>query len=153
MKNLILLLAVFSLHSCISVRVDKTDEVNKVFSHVKNPNVSATVTFLDFEIKDDNWSNQNSFNSTQAKFKNSVGNSSIKLKVTKHTRIDFHHQLRVKGNIKFEIIQPNDEVIYTKEFSSNKEENFSLDLKRGEYIVKWTAQNADGSYYLEWKEQ
>lgn len=152
MKNLIILLAIFSVQSCINVRINSTDNINKVFSNVKNPNISATGTFFNFTIKDDTWSNENTFNSTRAKFKNAVGESYIKLKVKNQTTVHFHHLIKVDGYIKLEIINPIDEVVYTKEFTKNEEGSFILYLKKGEYMVKWTAKNADGNYYLEWKE-
>lgn len=153
MKKYYLFLAVIALQSCISVRFNSNSDHNKVFKNVSNPNITSTGTFLDFEIKDENWGNENTFNSTFAKFKNSKGNSSIKLKVNRQSIVEFNHKIRVDGDIKFEIINQNDKVIYTKDFTSNVEDNFKLDLNRGEYIVKWTAKNATGNYFLEWKEK
>ena len=153
MKKLILLLALFSIQSCISVRFNTTSEHNKEFKNVSNPNITATGTFLDFEVKDENWGNENTFNSTFARFKNSRGNSSIKLKVDQQSLVEFNHKVKTDGSLKFEIINQKDEVIFTKDFNSNVEDNFNLELKKGEYIVKWTANNATGSYFLEWKEK
>lgn len=152
MRKFFYLLFLISLQACVTVKVNSTDDQNSSFRQIKNPNLSATGTFLDFEKKDDHWSNHNTFNSTQAEFKNSVGNSSIKLKVKKNTDVQFHHQLKIKGEIKMEIINARNEVIYSKNYTNDTEEHFELKLKSGEHIIKWTANDANGSYFLEWKE-
>lgn len=152
MKKILFLLTLATLQSCLSVRVHTTDDTLNYFKNVSNPNVYATGTYLDFEQQNEQWSNQNTSYSTSAKFSHSTGNSSVLLHVNRITKVDFHHEIELKGRMKFEVINPQNEIVYTKDFTQLTHDNFSLNLKKGKYVVKWTAQNASGRYALEWRE-
>ena len=53
----------------------------------------------------------------------------------------------------FEIVDQNNEVVFNRQLTNSKEENFNLDLAKGDYQVRWNSTNATGSYFLEWKEE
>lgn len=154
MKNYILFaLVALSFTSCISVKVNHEDGLNKVYSTYINPNLSAQGTYFENGVKDSEWSNQNSPNTTQAKFKKANGISYIKLMAKKNMKVEFHHQLKVEGRMRFEILDAKETVIFERDLSQNREEHFDLKLQEGEYIVRWNAHDANGSYFLEWKEK
>ncbi len=52
----------------------------------------------------------------------------------------------------FEIVDQNNEVVFNRQFTNSKEENFTVDLAKGDYQVRWNSTNATGSYFLEWKQ-
>lgn len=102
---------------------------------------------------DSDWSNENSSNATKAKFKKANGVSYIKLNTKKKVEVEFHHQVKLDGHIKFEIMDATKNVVFQRDLSQNQDENFELKLNEGEYTIRWDAKNANGSYFLEWKEK
>ena len=154
MKNYILLaIAAFTFTSCISVKINNEEGLNKVYANHKNSNISAKGTYFENGIVDSDWSNENSSNATKAKFKKANGVSYIKLNTKKKVEVEFHHQVKVEGNIKFEIVDATKNVVFQRDLSQNSDENFELKLNEGEYTIRWDAKNANGSYFLEWKEK
>ena len=42
--------------------------------------------------------------------------------------------------------------MFNRQLTNSKEENFTVDLTKGDYQVRWNSMNATGSYFLEWKQ-
>ena len=79
--------------------------------------------------------------------------SYIKLKLSKSLTVSFHSNIKTVGEMNFEIVDQNNEVVFNRQLTNSKEENFKLDLAKGDYQVRWNSTNATGSYFLEWKEE
>ena len=131
MKKIALIIAMISLQSCITVKVNADVDSNNFYRKVDNPNIKSQGTFFDKGVGDSKWSNSNGDNWTKAKF-----DSNIKL----------------EGEMMFEIVDQNNEVVFNRQLTNSKEENFTVDLAKGDYQVRWNSTNATGSYFLEWKQ-
>lgn len=153
MKKIALIIAMISLQSCITVKVNADIDSTSFYSKVNNPNMKAQGTFFEKGIGDSRWSNSNGDNWTKAKFEDASGTSYIKLNIAKSLTANFHSNIKTDGEIHFEIIDENGKVLVTRHLTNSKEENFTVDLPVGEYQVRWNSTNATGSYFLEWKEE
>ena len=61
--------------------------------------------------------------------------------------------IKLEGNIRFEIIDESKNVLFSRDLTKDKEENFSVDFPNaGNYQIRWISKNATGSYFLEWKQ-
>ena len=65
---------------------------------------------------------------------------------------NFHSNIKLEGEMIFEIVDQNNEVVFNRQLTNSKEENFTVDLAKGDYQVRWNSTNAIGSYFLEWKQ-
>ncbi len=55
--------------------------------------------------------------------------------------------------MRFEIIDETKNVLFERDLTQSKEENFTIDFpKAGNYKIRWISKNATGSYFLEWKQ-
>ncbi len=153
MKKITLIIAMISLQSCITVKVNADVDSNSFYRKVDNPNIKSQGTFFDKGVGDSKWSNSNGDNWTKAKFDDASGTSYIKLKLSKSLTVSFHSDIHLKGEMNFEIVDQNNEVLFNRQLTNSKEENFKLDLAKGDYQVRWNSTNATGSYFLEWKEE
>ena len=153
MKKIALIIAMISLQSCITVKVNADIDSTSFYSKVNNPNMKAQGTFFEKGIGDSRWSNSNGDNWTKAKFEDASGTSYIKLNIAKSLTANFHSNIKTDGEIHFEIIDESGKALVTRHLTNSKEENFTVDLPVGEYQVRWNSTNATGSYFLEWKEE
>ncbi|MGV0828541.1 hypothetical protein ACTS9C_06600 [Empedobacter brevis] len=153
MKKIALIIAMISLQSCITVKVNADIDSTSFYSKANNPNMKAQGTFFEKGVGDSKWSNSNGDNWTKAKFEDASGTSYIKLNIAKSLTANFHSNIKTDGEIHFEIIDENGKVLVTRHLTNSKEENFTVDLPVGEYQVRWNSTNATGSYFLEWKEE
>lgn len=153
MKKIALIIAMISLQSCITVKVNADIDSTSFYSKVNNPNMKAQGTFFEKGVGDSKWSNSNGDNWTKAKFEDASGTSYIKLNIAKSLTANFHSNIKTDGDIHFEIIDEKGEALVTRHLANSKEENFTVDLPVGEYQVRWNSTNATGSYFLEWKEE
>lgn len=154
MKKLaVLVVAIFTLQSCISVRVNADVDPNARFTKADNPNIKVQGTYFVEGFSDTKWSNSNNYNSAKAKFDESTGTTYIKLDIKKKMSVEFRSVVNLKGNLEFKIIDKNENVLFERSLNDSKEEIFTVDFpKSGEYQVRWTQKEATGSYFLEWKE-
>lgn len=149
----VFIVAIFTLQSCISVRVNADVDPNAHFTKADNPNIKVQGTYFVEGFSDVSWSNSNNYNSAKAKFEKSAGTTYIKLNIKKKMSVEFRSDIKLKGNLNFTIIDNNQNVLFERSLNDSKEEIFSVDFpKSGEYQVRWNQQNATGSYFLEWKE-
>ncbi|MGV0754037.1 hypothetical protein [Empedobacter brevis] len=153
MKKIALIIAMISLQSCITVKVNADIDSTSFYSKANNPNMKAQGTFFEKGVEDSKWSNSNGDNWTKAKFEDASGTSYIKLNIAKSLTANFHSNIKTDGEIHFEIIDENGKALVTRHLANSKEENFTVDLPVGEYQVRWNSTNATGSYFLEWKEE
>lgn len=153
MKKIALIIAMISLQSCITVKVNADVDSNSFYAKTTNPNIKSQGTFFENGVGDSKWSNSNGDNWTKAKFEDASGTSYIKLKVSKSLTANFHSNIRIDGELHFEVVDKNQNVLFTRHLTNSKEENFTLDLPSGEYQIRWKSTNATGSYFLEWKEE
>ncbi|WP_313386595.1 hypothetical protein [Chishuiella sp.] len=152
-KIIIVALAIFSLQSCISVRVNADVDSRASFSNAETPNITAEGTFFENGVKDSKWSNSNGSNWTKAKFENATGTTYIKLKTKKSLKVDFRSVIHIEGDLAFEIIDANKAVLYASN-AETEEGRFSVNFpKEGEYQIRWKSTSATGNYFLEWKEK
>lgn len=152
MKKITLIIAIISLQSCITVRVNTDVDSNSFYSKANNPNIKSQGTFFDKGVNDSKWSNSNGDNWTKAKFENATGVSYIKLNISKSLTANFHSNIKIDGEVHFDIIDNSQNVVLSRHLTNSKEENFTVDLPVGNYQVRWNTTNAKGSYFLEWKE-
>ena len=148
-----LVMAVCTFTSIISVKINNEEGLNKIYANHNNSNIRAKGTYFENGVMDSDWSNENSSNATKAKFKKANGVSYIKLNTKKKVEVEFHHQVKLDEHIKFEIMDATKNVVFQRDLSQNQNENFELKLNEGEYTIRWDAKNANGSYFLEWKEK
>ncbi|WP_282629054.1 hypothetical protein [Empedobacter sedimenti] len=153
MKKIALIIAMISLQSCITVKVNADVDSNGFYRKVNNPNIKSQGTFFDKRVGDSKWSNSNGDNWTKAKFEDASGTSYIKLKLSKSLTANFHSDIHLKGEMIFEIVDQHKEVVFNRKMINSKEENFTVDLPKGDYEIRWNSTNATGSYFLEWKEE
>ena len=152
MKKIALIIAMISLQSCITVKVNADVDSNNFYRKVDNPNIKSQGTFFDKGVGDSKWSNSNGDNWTKAKFEDASGTSYIKLNISKSLTANFHSNIKLEGEMNFEIVDQNNEVVFNRQLTNSKEENFTVDLTKGDYQVRWNSMNATGSYFLEWKQ-
>ena len=70
MKKIALIIAMISLQSCITVKVNADVDSNSFYRKVDNPNIKSQGTFFYIGVGDSKWSNSNGDNWTKAKFDN-----------------------------------------------------------------------------------
>lgn len=153
MKKIALIIAMISLQSCITVKVNADVDSNSFYAKTTNPNIKSQGTFFENGVGDSKWSNSNGDNWTKAKFEDASGISYIKLNVSKNVTANFHSNIRIDGELHFEVVDKNQNVLFTRHLIKSKEENFTLDLSAGDYQIRWNSKNTSGSYFLEWKEE
>lgn len=152
MKKIAFIIAMISLQSCITVKVNADVDSNNFYRKVDNPNIKSQGTFFDKGVGDSKWSNSNGDNWTKAKFEDASGTSYIKLNISKSLTVHFHSNIKLEGEMNFEIVDQNNEFVFNRQLTNSKEENFTVDLTKGDYQVRWNSMNATGSYFLEWKQ-
>ena len=153
MKKIALIIAMISLQSCISVRVNADVDSNSFYKKADNPSINAQGTFFENGVNDSKWSNSNGSNWTKAKFDDASVTSFVKFETTKKVSVNFHSNIKLEGNIRFEIIDESKNVLFSRDLTKDKEENFSVDFPNaGNYQIRWISKNATGSYFLEWKQ-
>lgn len=152
-KIAVLIIAIFTLQSCISVRVNADIDPNAHYTKADNPNIKVQGTYFVEGFSDEKWSNSNNYNSTKAKFEKSTGTTYIKLDVKKKMSVEFRSIIKLKGDLNFKIIDKNESILFERHLNDSKEEVFTVDFpKSGDYQIIWNQQAATGSYFLEWKE-
>lgn len=154
MKKIALIIALISLQSCITVRVNADVDSSSFYSKETNPDIKVQGTFFENGTNDSKWSNSNGDNWTKASFKDASVTSYVKFETTKSLTANFHHKLKLEGSVRFEIIDENKNVLFSRDFKDSKEENFTVDFpKAGNYQIRWVSKEASGSYFLEWKQE
>ena len=153
MKKIALIIAMISLQSCISVRVNADVDSNNFYQKADNPNINFQGTFFENGVNDSKWSNSNGKNWTKAKFEDATVTSFVKFETTKKLTVNFHSNIKVEGDVRFEIIDETKNVLFERDLTQSKEENFTIDFpKAGNYKIRWISKNATGSYFLLWKQ-
>lgn len=141
----------FGLSSCASLLVQETP--NRQFDEQSLEEVLVSGTHFDQEIKDKNWSNYNGENFSQVRFQNYSGGSFVKLDIKKPIEIEFHQVIQLNsGELEFNIIGKNQN-FYNDHITSASDHIFKIKFdKPGNYKLHWNGNNANGSYFIEWKE-
>lgn len=137
--------------SCTTVNILKPE--NRIYRSEIPENIIASGTHFDGQITDESWGNRTEENYSFARFKNYSNGSFVQLEISKPVKIEIHQIVKLNaGNLKFQLKQ-KDVVLKEKYFQSDAEEFFQVELEEpGTYALFWTGENANGSYFIEWKE-
>lgn len=152
MKKIISLVSLGLLvFSCTTVNILNPE--NQMYRSEMPENITASGTHFDGQITDESWGNRTEKNYSVAQFKNYNSGSFVKLQISKPVKIEIHQLVKLNaGNLKFQLKQKN-AVLKEKYFQSDAEEFFQMELESpGTYELYWTGENANGSYFIEWKE-
>ncbi len=152
MKKIISLVSLGLLvFSCTTVNILNPE--NRMYRSQLPENITASGTHFEGQITEESWGNRTEENYSFARFKNYNNGSFVQLEISKPLRIEIHQIVKLNaGNLRFQLKQ-NGKVLNENSFQTDAEESFPVELENpGTYDLYWTGENANGSYFIEWKE-
>lgn len=152
MKKLLTFICLsFILFSCTTINVLKPQ--SRMYGSEISETINASGTHFDGQANDKSWGNKTEENYSFAKFKNYNNGSYVNLEISHPVKIEIHQIVTLNtGKLYFKIKQ-NDGILKEKLFQSRAEDFFQVEFEKpGNYQLYWTGENANGSYFIEWKE-